>query len=37
LEDLTDIDLSEIGNVDDLNELFKRFTNEGVEGLKKGL
>ncbi len=37
LEELADVDLSEIGNIDDLNNLFKRFTNEGVEGLKKGL
>ena len=37
LQDLTGIDLSQIGNIDDLNNLLQRFTTEGVDGLKKGL
>ena len=37
LQGLSGIDLSKITNLDDLNKLFNDFTNEGVEGLKRGL
>jgi hypothetical protein len=37
LEGLTGIDLSEIGNIDDLNTLLKRFVNEGITGVRQGL
>ena len=37
LQGLSGIDLSKITNLDDLNKLFDDFTNEGIEGLKRGL
>lgn len=37
LEGISDIDLSEITNIDDLNNLLQRFINEGVQGLEDGL
>ena len=37
LEALSDVDLSNVAKIDDLNELFKRFSEEGVEGVKKGV
>lgn len=37
LEALSDVDLSNVVKIDDLNELFKRFSEEGVEGVKKGV
>ena len=37
LEGMSGIDLSEIINIDDLNNLLQRFTNEGIQGLEDGL
>ena len=35
LQGLTGIDLSKIGNLDDLTSLFERFSKEGLEGVKR--
>lgn len=37
LEGMSGIDLSKITNIDDLNNLLQRFTNEGIKGLEDGL
>lgn len=37
LEGLSGVDLSKISSIEDLNNLFKRFSIEGVDGLKRGL
>ena len=37
LEGLSGVDLSKISSIEDLNNLFKRFSTEGVDGLKRGL
>lgn len=37
LEGMSGIDLSKITNIDDLNNLLQRFTNEGIQGLEDGL
>jgi hypothetical protein len=34
---LSGVDLSKISSIEDLNNLFKRFSVEGVDGLKRGL
>ena len=37
LEGLTGVDLSKITNIEQLNQLFEKFSQEGIEGFKKGV
>lgn len=37
LEGLTKVDLSKVTNIEQLNQLFEKFNQEGIEGFKKGV